>query len=55
MVVPDGQAAGGVLGKAAELVAHALTDRFERLEAGGARCGMAKARLAMPGAPARPR
>src|SRR5690242_8770278 len=40
MVVPDGESAGDVLGEAAEMLAHALADRFERLEAGGARCGV---------------
>src|SRR5690349_24747753 len=40
MVVPDGKAAGDVVGEAAEVVAHALTDRFECLEAGGARRGV---------------
>src|SRR5689334_25026189 len=40
MVVPDGETAGDVLGEAAEMLAHALADRFERLEAGGARCGV---------------
>src|SRR4051812_47052411 len=40
VIVPDGEAAGDVLGEGAETVAHALADRFERLEASGARCGM---------------
>jgi hypothetical protein len=40
VIVPNGQAAGDVPGEAAEMLAHALTDRFERLEASGALCGM---------------
>src|SRR5205814_8363508 len=40
VIVPDGQAAAEVPGEAAEMLAHALTDRCERLEASGALCGM---------------
>ncbi len=34
VVVPHGEAAGGVFCKAAEMLLHTLADRFERLEAG---------------------
>ena len=40
MVVPHGEAAGGVFCKAAEMLTHALADRFERLEASGTSGGM---------------
>jgi hypothetical protein len=40
VIVSDGKTAGDVLGEAAEVVAHALADRFECLEAGRTRCGM---------------
>jgi hypothetical protein len=40
MVVPDGEAASHILVEPAEMLAHALTDRFERLEAGRPRCGV---------------
>ena len=40
MVVTHGKAAGNAFGKAAEILPHALTDRFERLEAGGMSGGM---------------
>jgi hypothetical protein len=40
VIVSHGEAAGDVLGEAAEIVARALADRFERLEASGAPCGV---------------
>jgi len=36
MVVSHGETFGDVLGEAAEMPAHALADRFQRLEARGA-------------------
>jgi hypothetical protein len=36
VVVADGEAAGDALGEAAEVAAHALADRLQGLEAGGA-------------------
>src|SRR5918993_5811321 len=39
VVVPDGEAAGDALGEAAEVAAHALAQRLEGLEAGGAERG----------------
>jgi hypothetical protein len=35
MIVSSGEAAGAVFGEAGETVAHALTDRFKSLKAGG--------------------
>ena len=40
MVVPDGEAAGDAFGETPEIFVQPLADRLERLEAGGARCGV---------------
>ena len=40
MVVPQLQSARDAVCEAAEMTPHTLPDRFQRLEAGGARMGM---------------
>src|SRR5438105_3627925 len=40
VIMPDGETTSDASGEAAEILAHPLADRFERLEASGARRGM---------------